>query len=76
MHFTACSETSNTMYHLAEVRWQQGRREAAAKLVEQSLEIMETQVGGAGQNWSKLVNACQRWSMRSVVGAGGCQNNR
>ena len=33
------------MYHLAEVRWQQGQREAAAKLVEQSLEIMETQVG-------------------------------
>jgi hypothetical protein len=39
------------MYHLAEVRWQQGQREAAAKLVEQSLEIMETQVGVGAAWW-------------------------
>ena len=34
------------MYHLGEVRWRQGQREAAATLLQQSLEIMEAQVGG------------------------------
>ena len=34
------------MYHLAEVRWQQGRRDQAVTLAQQSLEIMEAQVGG------------------------------
>jgi len=40
------SETSNSMYHLAEVRWQQGQHDAAVRLTEHSLEIMEAQVGG------------------------------
>lgn len=40
------SETSNSMYHLAEVRWQQGQREQAATLMAQSLEIMQSQVRG------------------------------
>lgn len=35
------------MYHLAEVRWQQGQRGNALQLMEHSLEIMESQAGGA-----------------------------
>lgn len=33
------------MYHLAEVRWQQSQHDAAVRLMEHSLEIMEAQVG-------------------------------
>ena len=33
----AHSETSNTLQHLAEVRWLQGRRNDAAALLQQSL---------------------------------------
>ncbi len=35
------------MYHLAEVRWQQGLRDNAIQLMQNSLEIMESQVGAA-----------------------------
>lgn len=46
-HAHMCSETSNSMYHLAEVRWQQGQHDAAVRLMEHSLEIMEAQVGSS-----------------------------
>lgn len=38
------SETSNTMFHLAQVRWQQGEGRQAIQLMQDSLEIMEAQV--------------------------------
>lgn len=43
----AHSETSNTLWHLGEVRWEQGRRSEAAELVRRSLEALEAQGVGA-----------------------------
>jgi tetratricopeptide (TPR) repeat protein len=37
------TETSNTQFHLAEVRWAQGRRKEAIKLAKRSLDAMEQQ---------------------------------
>lgn len=37
------AETSNTMFHLAEVRWAQGRRREALDLAAKSLDAMEQQ---------------------------------
>lgn len=42
------------MYHLAEVRWQQGHRDNAVQLLKNSLEIMESQVAPA---WVLAVSA-------------------
>jgi tetratricopeptide (TPR) repeat protein len=37
------TETSNTQFHLAEVRWAQGKRKEAIKLAKQSLDALEQQ---------------------------------
>lgn len=68
-----CSETSNSMYHLAEVRWQQGQHDAAVRLMEHSLEIMEAQVG-CGCCWfsGRFLTSSDGAQPGDHGGAGGC----
>ncbi|KAG7671943.1 hypothetical protein Ndes2526B_g07120 [Nannochloris sp. 'desiccata'] len=50
------TETSNTQFHLAEVRWAQGKRKEAIKLAKQSLDALEQQQASDA--------ACSRRRMR------------
>jgi tetratricopeptide (TPR) repeat protein len=50
------TETSNTQFHLAEVRWAQGKRKEAINLAKQSLDALEQQQASAA--------ACSRRRMR------------
>lgn len=66
-HLPCRSETSNSMYHLGEVRWRQGQRQAAVGLVRQSLDIMEGQVGGgAGGPWLGMAHGVLGWACSTL----------